>query len=111
MPREQYVDTFDHSGMSGMGGMKVRLGDHARLQLRPRRRRRAYRRHFPRCPAAKAGLREGDIIVAIDSDKIASLGDYMTVLSKHKPGDVIKITIDRDKQRIELQATLSDPNG
>jgi len=65
----------------------------------------------PGAPADKAGLREGDIIVSIDSDKIASLGDYMTVLGKHKPGDVIKIVIERDKQRVELNATLADPKG
>ena len=65
----------------------------------------------PDAPAAKAGLREGDVIVGIDSDKIASLGDYMTVLGKHRPGDVIKIVIERDKQRVELSATLADPKG
>ena len=62
-------------------------------------------------PAAKAGLKEGDIITAIDADKIESLGDYMTVLGKHKPGDVVKIHIEREKQPVELSATLADPKG
>ena len=35
----------------------------------------------------------------------------MTVLGKHRPGDVIKIVIERDKQRVELSATLADPKG
>ena len=110
-PREQYVDTYDHSRMSGMGGMKVRLGIMPDYNSDPAVVGVRIAGTSPDAPAAKAGLREGDIIIAIDSDKIQSLGDYMTVLCKHKPGDIIKITIDRDKQHIELQATLSDPNG
>ena len=66
---------------------------------------------MPDAPAEKAGLKEGDIIVLIDSDKVESLGDYMTVLAKHNPGDVIKITVERDKRRLELSATLAEPKG
>ena len=65
----------------------------------------------PDSPATKAGLQEGDVITIIDSDKIGSLGDYMTVLGKHKPGDVVKITVERDKKPVELSATLADPKG
>jgi hypothetical protein len=110
-PREQYVDTYDHSGMSGMGGMKVRLGIMPDYNNDPAISGVRVAGTSPDAPAAKAGLREGDVIVAIDSDKIASLGDYMTVMSKHKPGDVIKIIVERDKQRLELSATLSEPRG
>jgi Zn-dependent M28 family amino/carboxypeptidase len=110
MPREQYVDKYDHSGNT-MGGIKVRLGimpdytqdaDVVGVRIAGT---------SPDAPAAKAGLREGDVITAIDSDKITSLGDYMTALGKHRPGDVVKITVDRDKQRVELSATLADPKG
>src|SRR3954452_14580203 len=111
MPREQYVDQYDHSGASGMGGMKVRLGIMPDYNADPAVAGVRIAGTTPDAPAAKAGLREGDIILAIDADKIASLGDYMTVLGKHHPGDVVKITVERDKQHIELSATLADPNG
>jgi hypothetical protein len=111
MPREQYVDKYDHMGMTGMGGMKVRLGIMPDYNVDPSISGVRVAGTSPDAPAAKAGLREGDVIIAIDSDKIASLGDYMTVLGKHKPGDVIKIVIERDKQRVELSATLADPKG
>jgi S1-C subfamily serine protease len=110
-PREQYVDKYDHSGMSGMGGIKVRLGIMPDYNADPSTAGVRIAGASPDAPAAKAGLREGDVIKAIDSDKIGSLGDYMTVLGKHKPGDVIKITIERDKQKVELSATLADPKG
>jgi S1-C subfamily serine protease len=66
---------------------------------------------MPDAPAAKAGLREGDVIIRIDANKIESLGDYMTVLGKYKPGDVVKIVVERDKQQVELSATLAEPKG
>jgi hypothetical protein len=111
MPREQYVDTFDHSGMSGMGGFKVRLGIMPDYNQEPSIVGVRVAGVSPDAPAAKAGLREGDVITTIDSEPIKSLGDYMTLLGRHKPGDVIKIVIERDKQRVELTATLADPKG
>ena len=59
MPREQYVDTFDHSGMSGMGGMKVRLGIMPDYNYRPQRPRRADRRHFAGCAGGKGRAARG----------------------------------------------------
>src|SRR5439155_15848562 len=111
MPREQYVDKYDHSGMSGMSGIKVRLGIMPDYNADPKILGVRIAGTSPDAPAEKAGLKEGDIITAIDTDKIESLGDYMTVLGKHKPGDVIKIQIERDKQAVELSATLADPKG
>jgi S1-C subfamily serine protease len=110
-PREQYVDTFDSHGGGGMSGMRVRLGIMPDYNSDPTIVGVRVAGASPDSPAAKAGLREGDVIVAIDADKIQSLGDYMTVLGKHKPGDVIKVTIERDKKRAELSATLADPKG
>jgi hypothetical protein len=111
MPREQYVNKYDHSGMSGLGGVKVRLGIMPDYNVDSKIVGVRIAGTSPDAPAEKAGLKEGDIIKGIDADKIESLGDYMTVLSKHKPGDVIKIHVERDKQPLELSATLADPKG
>lgn len=48
-------------------------------------------------PAAKAGLDASDIISEIDGTPIASLDDWMTALSKRKPGDTVKLTMSRWK--------------
>ena len=46
-------------------------------------------------PAELAGLQSGDIITAIDSDEVTGMEDLETILSEHKVGDKIEITIAR----------------
>lgn len=47
-------------------------------------------------PAAKAGLKAGDVITAIDGEKLDSPGDLTRALNKKESGDV-SLTIVRDK--------------
>lgn len=47
-------------------------------------------------PAAKAGLKAGDVITAIDGEKVTSPGDITHALSKKETGDV-SLTVVRDK--------------
>jgi hypothetical protein len=110
LPREQYVDKYDKHG-GGMGGIKVRLGIMPDYNADPAISGVRVAGTSPDSPAAKAGLQEGDVILSIDADKIASLGDYMTALGKHKVGDVVKIVVEREKKHVELSATLSEPQG
>lgn len=47
-------------------------------------------------PAAKAGLKAGDVITAIDGEKVTSSGDITRALNKKETGDV-SLTVIRDK--------------
>ncbi|HEU5239495.1 MAG TPA: PDZ domain-containing protein [Pyrinomonadaceae bacterium] len=47
-------------------------------------------------PAAKAGLKAGDVITAIDGEKVTSPGDLTRALNKKETGDV-SLTVIRDK--------------
>ncbi len=42
--------------------------------------------------AAKAGLRQGDIITQINGTSVASFDDLLTILGQKKPGDTVSIT-------------------
>ncbi len=56
-------------------------------------------------PAAKAGLQEGDVILAFNGQKLDE--DALTaLLVKHKPGDVVTLTVWRSGKQIELKVTL-----
>jgi 2-alkenal reductase len=56
-------------------------------------------------PAAKAGVQEGDVILALNGRKLDQ--DSLTaLLLQHKSGDTVKLTILRDNKQIELQVTL-----
>lgn len=47
-------------------------------------------------PAAKAGLKAGDVITAVDGEKVTSSGDVSRVINKKEEGDVT-LTIIRDR--------------
>jgi aminopeptidase YwaD len=57
-------------------------------------------------PAARAGLREGDIIIKLAGAEIMNIEDLTDVLSSRKPGDEIEIVIMRMNQPLTLKATL-----
>ncbi|MCA0456485.1 MAG: PDZ domain-containing protein [Chloroflexi bacterium] len=56
-------------------------------------------------PAAKAGLKVGDIITAIDGKAVTS-ETISGVVAEHKVGDEIKLAVTRDTETLELSLTL-----
>jgi len=62
----------------------------------------------PASPAAKAGLREGDVIIAYGDTAVAAVDDLQRVLTDEQVGVPAPITILRDWQRRELTVTPVD---
>jgi S1-C subfamily serine protease len=57
-------------------------------------------------PAAKAGVKEGDVITKIDSQAINDSTSLAALLAKHKPGDNVELTIDRGGAEQKIRVTL-----
>jgi putative serine protease PepD len=57
-------------------------------------------------PASKAGLKVGDIVLQINGQEIDGQGALIAIVRDAAPGDVIKITVERDGVAKELSATL-----
>ena len=57
-------------------------------------------------PAAKAGLRAGDVITAIDDSALPDDGDLAPRLSRYDPGDEISLTIVRNGRERTVEVTL-----
>jgi membrane-associated protease RseP (regulator of RpoE activity) len=55
-------------------------------------------------PAAKAGLKAGDVITAIDGEKVTSSGDVSRAINKKQDGDVT-LTIIRDRSTRTIRLT------
>jgi putative serine protease PepD len=60
----------------------------------------------PGSPAEQAGLREGDVITAIDGNAVGSIDELAADVSNHQPGDDVSLTVTRAGDTIELTATL-----
>lgn len=59
-------------------------------------------------PAELGGLRQGDVIVEVNSTQVASVAEINVIKNKLKIGDKIKIKIYRDKEYKELTITLGE---
>jgi S1-C subfamily serine protease len=58
-------------------------------------------------PAARAGVRAGDLVVAIGAAKIAGANDVIAAVANHAPGDRTTITVIRHGKQMSLTATLA----
>jgi putative serine protease PepD len=47
-------------------------------------------------PAATAGLRAGDLVTAVDGEKLLDAGDLTAAVNAHRPGDTITLVVSRD---------------
>ncbi len=56
--------------------------------------------------AEAAGVKAGDVLLAIDGEALGSLRAYSELLKRHQPGDEVRLTIERDGQTLELKARL-----
>ena len=56
-------------------------------------------------PAEKGGLKGGDVIVEFAGQKIANIYDYTYALDAVKTGTPVKVTVEREGQRVEVTVT------
>src|ERR1041384_8579316 len=64
----------------------------------------------PDSPAARAGLRVGDIVTDVDGSATSSASDVLGAMADRKKGDEITVIAIRNGKRVELRARLdSDP--
>jgi aminopeptidase YwaD len=59
-------------------------------------------------PAAKAGLKGGDVLVEFDGKPIQNLYDFTYALRSKKPGDVAVVKVRRGSETIEVKVTLAE---
>jgi photosystem II stability/assembly factor-like uncharacterized protein len=60
-------------------------------------------------PAAKAGMKDGDVIVEVDGKVVANISEQRAVLVTKKEGDKVKFKVKRGEETKELEVTLGPP--
>jgi len=63
----------------------------------------------PGSPAEKGGLKAGDRIVQIGTQKIDNLEDFDLALRKYSAGDTIDVTVVRGTEKVTSKVTLDKP--
>lgn len=58
-------------------------------------------------PAAKAGMKEGDIITELEGQKIETMTQLISGLFKYRPGDTVKLSVIRDGRTMNFNVTLT----
>jgi len=58
-------------------------------------------------PAAKAGLKAGDVMIEFDGKKIDTLYDFTYALRQHKPGDAVMVKVLRNDRPVEAEVLLA----
>jgi serine protease Do len=60
----------------------------------------------PNGPAAKAGLKPGDVVVVADKVAVQTFDQLIVIVQQHKPGDHIQVTYYRGKDKRTADVTL-----
>lgn len=58
-------------------------------------------------PAAKSGLQVGDVITEFDGKTLETYKDFLSQLYSKKPGDTVKLTINRNGKTASVTVTLA----
>jgi 2-alkenal reductase len=66
---------------------------------------------FPGSPAADAGLQEGDVIVAVDGERVDADHDLATRILPHQPGDQVTLSVVTDGTTRDVAVTLGTLPG
>jgi serine protease Do len=62
----------------------------------------------PDSPGAKAGLQKGDVITALNGQKVSDYHDLRLRISQTAPNTAVKLEVYRNGQKQEMSATLSE---
>lgn len=60
----------------------------------------------PDCPAQKAGILEGDIILSMEGEPVTNVTDAIETIGKFEPDDLIRFSIQRQNETFNLEVRL-----
>ncbi len=58
-------------------------------------------------PAEKAGLKSGDVIQSVNKKEVKTYEELAEQIRSHKAGNALRLTVRRDKETLEITATLA----
>jgi len=62
-------------------------------------------------PAQSAGVRADDVVTSIDGQKVTSAEALIVAIRTHRPGEVVKLSLERDGKSVNVTVTLGQQTG
>jgi putative serine protease PepD len=62
-------------------------------------------------PAASAGLRKGDLVTEVESEKVPDGIALIVAIRAHQPGETVRFTVQRGGDQVQLRITLGSQVG
>jgi len=59
-------------------------------------------------PAAKSGIKKGDVILKINDEAVNSVVDLRTIVANYEVGQKINVELDRDGSKSTVEVTLEE---
>jgi len=63
---------------------------------------------FDGSPAAKGGLKKGDVLVKLAGRDVMDLPSFTNALRANAPGELVEVTVLRDGNRLNFTVVLGD---
>ncbi len=60
----------------------------------------------PGSPAEKAGIKEGDVVLAVDGREVANLAGFSAILKELHPGQTVKALVERAGEKLTFAVTV-----
>ena len=60
----------------------------------------------PNSPAAKGGIKKGDVVMRVGDHSVKTVDAFREWVQARGPGDMLKFSLGRDGQPVEVSATL-----
>jgi putative serine protease PepD len=65
----------------------------------------------PGGPADRAGMRPGDVVVAVGDEMVETFEEFVVLIRSRQPGDTVVLLVERDGERVRLAVTLDATTG
>jgi S1-C subfamily serine protease len=61
--------------------------------------------------ARESGIKEGDVIVSVDSHAVRTNAELLEVIGQHNPGDIVEVIVNREGNDRNFQVELRNQQG
>ena len=59
-------------------------------------------------PASRAGLQRGDVVTAIEGDRVENSGDLLGALREYQPGERVRMTVVSGGEQLQVEVRLGE---